>query len=99
VSGLPLEPVPDPAAVLALCTAKALHLEGIAMVLGLEDVSGEPSAPGPAGPARETLALGEVLADRTAAYLRALRPDAAEDDYWAVHDALVVVAEAHGPLP
>lgn len=95
---LPLDAVDDPVAVQARCDAKVLQREGVPMVLALEDVTSPPSDhPGPAGPAEATLALGERLADRVEAYRAVLRPQAADDDYWAVHDVLVVVSDAHGP--
>lgn len=98
--GGPLEPVDDPAAVEACCLARALHSEGIPMVLALEDVTGAPtstpaSAPD-APPVRHE--LGERYADLVERYRAAIRPDAADDDYWAVHDVLVVLAYAHGPV-
>jgi hypothetical protein len=91
--------VPDPAAVEARCTAKALHAEGIPMVLALEDLAGgEPPGPaGPGGPDGATARAGAALAGLVREYRAALRPGAADDDYWAVHDVLVVVADAHGP--
>jgi hypothetical protein len=94
MSGLPLEPVPDVAAAAARCEGKALHMEGIPMVLALEDVTAA-DQPGPAGAGAAD--LGAVLAERLARYHRALFPAAEADEYWPVHDALVVVADAHAP--
>jgi hypothetical protein len=102
--GLPLEPVADPVAVERVTAARALHAEGIPMVLALEDVSGPGGTPTastetPAAPERDAVrAVGGALARRVEEYRALLRPQAAEDDDWAVHDVLVVVAFAHGPV-
>nr|WP_284287834.1 hypothetical protein [Angustibacter aerolatus] len=66
--------VPDPRAVEERANARALHAEGIPMVLAVEDLR-----PGAAAPTSRD-ALGEVLADRLETYRAALRPDAADDD-------------------
>ncbi|GAB3678202.1 hypothetical protein [Angustibacter aerolatus] len=89
---LPLAELPDPRAVEERANARALHAEGIPMVLAVEDLR-----PGAAAPTSRD-ALGEVLADRLETYRAALRPDAADDDELAVHDVVVVLANAHGPV-
>ena len=68
------------------------------MVLALEDVSGAGSRPGPAGPGDDTGELGRALAERLRTYHAVLTPGVPGDAYWPVHDALAVVADAHGPL-
>jgi hypothetical protein len=105
--GLPLEPVADPVAVERVTSARALHAEGIPMVLALEDVSGPGGTPtattattastAPSEP-DAVRAVGGALARRVEEYRPLLRPQATEDDDWAVHDVLVVVAFAHGPV-
>jgi hypothetical protein len=91
---LPLEPVADIEAAASRCAAKALHLEGIPMVLVLEDVTGE-QQPDPAG--EGAAELGAVLAERLADYHRVLFPSEDGDAYWPLHDALVVVSDVHAP--
>lgn len=99
MSELPLEEVADVEAAASRCAGKVLQEHGVPMVLALEDVTSGADAdgPGPAGPAGGTEAYGRVLADRLAAYRAVLSPAAPGDAYWPVHDALVVVADAHGP--
>jgi hypothetical protein len=94
--GLPLEPVADVELAASRTVGKSLAVEGIPMVLGLEDVTGA-APPGPAGPDADV--LGAVLAERLRTYHAVLFPAADGDAYWPVHDALVVVSDAHGPQP
>jgi hypothetical protein len=101
--GLPLDPVPDPVAVERVTAARELHAEGIPMVLALEDVSGPGGTPAAVPASRPAVAdtvreVGEALAGRIEEYRPLLRPQAAEDDEAAVHDVVVVVAFAHGPV-
>jgi hypothetical protein len=97
VTGLPLDPVADPAAVERWALRRALHAEGIPMVLALEDVSGaaRPGAPEVPDVVRD---VGRALAQRVEDYRAVLRPGAGDDDEAAVHDVVVVVAAAHGPV-
>lgn len=94
---LPLEPVPDVERAASRTVGKSLAVEGIPMVLALEDTTGAAPLPGPAGPGADR--LGGVLAERLRTYHAVLFPAADGDAYWPVHDALVVVSDAHGPEP
>ena len=95
-SALPLEPVDDVERAASRAAARSLAVEGIPMVLALEDVTGAP-APGPAGPGADR--VGAALGDRLRTYEAVLFPAADGDAYWSLHDALVVVSDAHGPRP
>ena len=96
MTDLPLEAVPDVEAAASLAAGRSLAVEGIPMVLALEDVSGAP-APGAAGTGADE--VGRALADRLRTYRAVLSPAADGDAYWPLHDALVVVSDAHGPGP
>ncbi len=92
---LPLDPVDDVEHVASRSAGRSLAVEGIPMVLALEDVTG--GAPGPAGDGAGE--LGTELAERLRVYRAVLFPAADGDAYWPLHDALVVVSDAHGPRP
>ena len=92
MTGLPLDPVPDVERAASLAAGRSLAVEGIPMVLALEDVTGEGPPPGPAD-----AEFGPVLADRLRTYHAVIFPAADGDAYWPVHDALAVVSDAHGP--
>jgi hypothetical protein len=93
VTGLPLDPVPDVELAASLAAGRSLAVEGVPMVLALEDATGD----APSGPAGAE--FGPVLADRLRTYHAVIFPAADGDAYWPVHDALVVVSHAHGPRP
>ncbi len=101
MTGLPLDPVDDVERAASWAVARSLAVEGIPMVLGLEDVSTPPlggdHALQAAGPG--SAELGVVLAQRLRTYHAVLFPAADGDAYWPIHDALVVVSDAHGPRP
>ena len=100
VPDLPLEPVADVERAASLAARRSLAVEGIPMVLALEDATGdEPRPAGPAGPEGATQEYGAALADRLRTYHAVISPGADGDAYWPVHDALVVVSQAHGPHP
>ena len=102
MSSLPLDPVDDVERAASRTVGKSLAVEGIPMVLALEDVSAAHPTGGDhalraagAGSAE----LGVVLAQRLRTYHAVLFPAADGDAYWPIHDALVVVSDAHGPRP
>jgi hypothetical protein len=99
VSGLPLDPVDDVERVASRAAGRSLAVEGIPMVLGLEDVTGPSPAPAPSPAGTGADEIGAELADRLRVYRAVLFPAADGDDYWAVHDALVAVSDAHAPRP
>ena len=94
MSELPLDAVPDVEAAASLAAGRSLAVEGIPMVLALEDVAGNGPPPGPVAPD-----VGAALADRLRTYHAVIFPAADGDAYWPLHDTLVVVSDAHGPAP
>ena len=95
MSGLPLEPVADVEAAASRAAGRSLAVEGIPMVLALEDATGG-RTPGPAG---ITEAHATALADLLRTYHSVIFPGMDGDAYWPVHDALAVVSDAHAPRP
>jgi hypothetical protein len=95
LAGLPMDAVPDVEWAASRAAGKSLAVEGIPMALALEDLAG--GEPGPAGPEGSTQEYGAALAERLRVYHAVLFPAANGDAYWPVHDALVVVSDAHGP--
>jgi hypothetical protein len=96
-AGLPLDAVEDVERAASRAAGASLAVEGIPMVLAVEDLAG--GEPGAAGPDTATQEYGAALAERLRVYHAVLFPAADGDAYWPVHDALVVVSDAHGPRP
>ncbi len=98
---LPLDPVDDVERAASRAVARSLAVEGIPMVLVLEDVSAPPLSNDHALQAAGagSAELGVVLAQRLRTYHAVLFPAVDGDAYWPIHDALVVVSDAHGPRP
>ena len=94
-AALPLDAVSDVERAASRAAGASLAVEGIPMVLAVEDLAG--GEPGPAGPEDVTQEYGAALAERLRIYHAVLFPGADGDAYWPVHDALVVVSDAHGP--
>ena len=96
-AGLPLDAVDDVEREASRAAGASLAVEGIPMVLAVEDLAG--GEPGAAGPETATQEYGAALGERLRVYHAVLFPAADGDAYWPVHDALVVVSDAHGPRP